>query len=151
MEDYTVRPSGTYRRFHLLFLGVGLFLALITTAEANIYFFTKVMQNCQHYKLSGDRIQMNMDGVGTDNPTFNLTLSSRRNNFEEVLVYGYLSTGYAISRTGVNVKTVNITVIIPSAGDETKVTRADASLLADLVSEKIDPYEFLREIEWVVD
>jgi hypothetical protein len=142
---------GVFRRLHLLFLGAGLLLALTTTAEANIYFFTKVMQNCQHYKLSGDHIQMNMEGAGTENPTFNLTLSSRRNNFEEVLVYGYLSTGYAISRTGVKVNTVNITVIIPSAGNETKVTRADAGLLADLVSEKIDPYEFLREIEWVVD
>jgi hypothetical protein len=151
MEEPTVKPSGAFRRFHHVFLGVGLFLALTTTAEANIYFFTKVMQNCQHYKLSGDHIQMNMEGAGTDNLTFNLTLSSRRNNVEEVLVYGYLSTGYAISRTGVKVNTINITVIIPSAGGETKVTRVDAGLLADLVSEKIDPYEFLREIEWVVD
>ena len=146
-----MRPKGANRRLYHLILGVGLFFALTTTAEANIYFFTKVMQNCQHYKLSGDHIQMNMEGSSTDNPVFNLTLSSRRNNVEEVLVYGYLSTGYAIQRTGVKVKTINITVIIPSADFESKHTRADASLVADMIGEKIDPYEFLREIEWVVE
>lgn len=146
-----MKPTGAFRRFYHLFLGVGLLFTLTTTAEANIYFFTKVMQNCQHYKLSGDHIQMNLEGAGTDNPVFNLTLSSRRNNVEEVLVYGYLSTGYAIQRTGVKVNTINITVIIPSADFETKATRAEASLVADMIGERIDPYEFLREIEWIVE
>lgn len=128
---------------------LGLCLILPTTAQANIRFFTNVMRNCQHYRVSGEMIQMNLEGAGTGSLTFHLTLPSRRNNFEEVIMAGYLSVGYAIDRTGLQVKTIYVMAVIPSADNQMKASRVDATLLARLISKEIDPHKFLGKIEWI--
>ena len=99
--------------------------------------------------MSGDDIQFHMEGAGTGNLTFHLTLPSRRNNVEEVIMAGYLSTAYAIKRTGLKVKTVYVSAMITSADNEIKITKADATLLAQLVEQQIDPHMFLGRIEWI--
>lgn len=108
-----------------------------------------VLKNCQHYKVSGEALEFYLEGSGTGNLTFYLTLPSRRNNIEEVIMAGYLSTGYAIKRTGLKVKTVYVTAMITSADNEQKITRVDATLLAQLVAGQIDPHMFLGRIEWI--
>ncbi|UCD38745.1 MAG: hypothetical protein JSW54_04500 [Fidelibacterota bacterium] len=124
-------------------------LTLATPAKANIRFFTNVMRNLQHYKVSGDLVQFNLEGSGTGNLTFHLTLPSRRNNFEEIIMLGYLSAGYAIERTGLKVGTVYVTAIIPSADNQMKITKADAALIAQVISKQMDPHKFLGKIDWV--
>jgi len=135
----------------MLSLSVTLVLCLtfVTMARANMNFFVNVIRNLQHYRVSGELVSMDLEGTGTGNLTFNLTLPSRRNNYEEVIMLGYLSTGYAIQRTGLKVRTINVTAVIPSADNQEITTTADAALLARVISEEINPHRFLGEIEWI--
>lgn len=131
-------------RLPVLWVAMALCLVPATEVRGNIRFFTKVMQNIQHYRLAGDMVQFNLEGQGTGNLTFYLTLPSRRNNIDEVLMGGYLSVGYAIDRTGLKVKTVYVT----AATDQRHVvTKVDAALLAQLLAKQIDPHKFLGQIE----
>ncbi|UCH09342.1 MAG: hypothetical protein JSU61_08870 [Fidelibacterota bacterium] len=127
----------------------GLCLALVTPIYANMRFFTNVMRNLQHYKVSGELVEFNLEGQGTGNLTFHLTLPSRRGNVEEVVMTGYLSTGYAIDRTGLKVGTVYVNAVIPSDDNRVVVTKTDAALLAQLIAQQIDPHKFLGKIEWI--
>ena len=131
-------------RLPLLWVVFGLCLVPATRAWGNVRFFTKVMQNIQHYRLSGDMVQFDLEGQGTGNLTFYLTLPSRRTNIDEVLMGGYLSVGYAIDRTGLKVGTVYVTA---KTDNQEIVTKVDAALLAKLVSKQIDPHKFLGLIE----
>ncbi len=141
--------SNRYRRMLSLAVTLLLCLSFVTMARANMNFFVNVMRNLQHYKVSGELVSMDLEGSGTGNLTFNLTLPSRRNNTEEVIMLGYLSIGYAIKRTGLKVRTINVTAVIPSADNQMIITTADAVLLARVISEEIDPHRFLGEIEWI--
>ncbi len=131
-------------RLPVLWVILALCLIPTTMALGNIRFFTKVMQNIQHYRLSGDMVRFNLEGQGTGNLTFYLTLPSRRNNIDEVLMGGYLSVGYAIDRTGLKVKTVYVTA---ATKDRDVITKVDAALLAQLIAKQIDPHKFLGLIE----
>jgi hypothetical protein len=113
---------------------VALLIIPATTAKANIRFFSNVLRNCQHYNVSGEALQFYLEGQGTGNLTFHLTLPSRRNNIEEVIMAGYLSTAYAIKRTGLKVKTVYVTAMITNDDNALKVSRTDATLLHALSS-----------------
>ncbi len=128
---------------------LGLLIIPSSTVQGNIRFFSNVLRNCQHYKVSGEALQFYLEGSGTGKLTFHLTLPSRRNNVEEVIMAGYLSTAYAIKRTGLKVVTVYVTAMIISDDNELKITRADATLLAQLVEQQIDPHMFLGKIEWI--
>ena len=141
--------SNRYRRMLSLSVTLVLCLTFVTMARANMNFFVNVIRNLQHYRVSGELVSMDLEGTGTGNLTFNLTLPSRRNNYEEVIMLGYLSTGYAIKRTGLKVRTINVTAVIPSADNQEITTTADAALLARVISEEINPHRFLGEIEWI--
>lgn len=141
--------SNRYRRMLSLSVTLVLCLTFVTMARANMNFFVNVIRNLQHYRVSGELVSMDLEGTGTGNLTFNLTLPSRRNNYEEVIMLGYLSTGYAIQRTGLKVRTINVTAVIPSADNQEITTTADAALLARVISEEINPHRFLGEIEWI--
>jgi len=144
-----VTRSNRYRRMLSLAVTLVLCLSFVTMARANMNFFVNVMRNLQHYKVSGELVSLDLEGTGTGNLTFNLTLPSRRNNIEEVIMLGYLSTGYAIKRTGLKVKTINVTAVIPSDNNRMIITTSDAALLARVMSEELDPHRFLGEIEWI--
>ena len=141
--------SNRYRRILTLSVTLVLCLSFVTMARANMNFFVNVMRNLQHYRVSGELVSMDLEGTGTGNLTFNLTLPSRRNNTEEVIMLGYLSAGYAIKRTGLKVRTINVTAVIPSADNQMIMTTANAALLARVISEEISPHRFLGEIEWI--
>ncbi|MCH7852051.1 MAG: hypothetical protein IIC41_04585 [Candidatus Marinimicrobia bacterium] len=138
-----IKPSNKLR-LPVLWVAMALCLVPATEVRGNIRFFTKVMQNIQHYRLAGDMVQFNLEGQGTGNLTFYLTLPSRRNNIDEVLMGGYLSVGYAIDRTGLKVKTVYVTA---ATGERHVVTKVDAALLAKLLTKQISPNKFLGLIE----
>lgn len=124
-------------------------LTLVTTVSANINFFVDVMRNLQHYKVSGELVNLDLEETGEDELTFHLTLPSRRNNFEEVIMLGYLSTGYALRRTGLNITTVNVTAIIPSNDNQMITATAGTVQLERVIAEEIDPHTFLGQLEWI--
>ena len=124
-------------------------LASVTVARANVRFFLQVMRNLQHYRVTGDSVDMNLEGKGTGNLEFILNLPSRRNNFEEVIMAGYLSVAYAIDRTGLMVKRVYVNVTITKADGRLISTWAPATELAKLVSQEVGPHDFLRALNGI--
>ena len=137
--------SRSWKRAH--WLVVVLVLASVTIASANVRFFLQVMRNLQHYRVTGDQVSMDLDRSEAGNLAFNLTLPSRRNNVDEVLMAGYLSAAYAIDRTGLLVKRVYVYAIVVNDNGRTVATTATAAQLIELVSQKITPNKFLGTIE----
>ena len=91
---------------------------------------------------------MNLEEPGNGGATFTLALQSRRNNFEEVILVGYIAVSQAIARTGMEVKTINIIVTIPKADNMLLMTTADVGLVEQLRLGKIKSSEFMRQLQW---
>ncbi len=100
------------------------------------------------YRVPVTMKEMNLEGSGTSGSTFTLALQSRRNNFEEVILVGYIAAGQAIARTGLEVKTINIIVTIPRADNMLLMTTADAGLVKQLRLGKIKSSDFMRQLQW---
>ena len=132
------------------FVGLSLLLtlALVTALQANIRFYTIVQQVCNSYRVAVVMDKMTLTTEAGGGKTFDLMLQSRRNNFEEVMMVGYISAGQAIARTGEPVKTINITVVIPKADHMLIMTTADIGLVDRLRLGKVRSPEFMRQLQW---
>jgi len=131
-----------------VFLLLGWCLVLATPVWANLRFYSIVQQVCKSYRVPVTMDQMELEVAETDNPTFSLALQSRRNNFEEVMLVGYIASSQAIHRTGVEVKTINITITIPKADNMLLMTTADIALVEHLRLGEIKSSEFMRQLQW---
>ena len=92
-----------------------------------------------------NRMKLTPAGDGT---TFDLFLESRRNNFEEVMMVGYIGVGQAMARTNIKVSLINITVSIPKADNMLIMTTAEAQLVERLRVGKIRSSAFMRQLQW---
>ena len=139
--------TGKYRGWVAALLLGGWCLALVTPLWANVKFYSVVQQICRSYRVpvTMERMKLAYPPNGT---TFDLALQSRRNNFQEVMLVGYIASSQAIARTGIDVQTINITVSIPKADNMLLMTTADAKLLADLRLGKIKSSAFIRQLQW---
>ena len=140
--------SGKHLKLLSALLVLGWCLGLATPARANMRFYSIVQQVCKSYRVPVTTKQMDLKEPGSNGPTFTLELQSRRNNFEEVILVGYIATGQAIARTGVEVKTINITVTIPKADNMLLITTADVALVEQLRLGKIRSSEFMKQLQW---
>ncbi len=140
--------SGKHLKLLSTLLVLGWCLGLVTPARANLRFYSTVQQVCMKYRVPVTMKEMNLEGSGTSGSTFTLALQSRRNNFEEVILVGYIAAGQAIARTGLEVKTINIIVTIPRADNMLLMTTADAGLVKQLRLGKIKSSDFMRQLQW---
>ena len=140
---------GKPRLFAAIMLVTVFCLVPATPVHGNIRFFTTIMRNCQHYRVAADMVQMNLEHSEDGNLTFYLTLPSRRNNFEEVILVGYVATSHAVSRLGLKVTTIYVTASVSKGEDMLMTTRADIALAEKLRTGEIKTHEFMRLIEWV--
>ncbi len=139
---------GKYRKPLSTLLILGWLLILATSAQANMRFYSIVQQVCKSYRVPVSLDQMKLEDLEGDNATFHAVLQSRRNNFEEVMLVGYIAASQAIARTGVNVKTIMITVTIPKSDNMMLMTTADVGLVEQLRLGKIKSSEFMRKLTW---
>ena len=139
---------GKYRKSINMLLLLGWLMALATTAQANMRFYSIVQQVCKSYRVPVGLEQMKLEELESDNPTFHMVLQSRRNNFEEVMLVGYIASSQAIARTGLGIKTIMITVTIPKSDNMMLMTTADVSLVEQLRLGKIKSSEFMRKLQW---
>ena len=139
---------GKYRKSINMLLLLGWLMALATTAQANMRFYSIVQQVCKSYRVPVGLEQMKLEELESDNPTFHMVLQSRRNNFEEVMLVGYIASSQAIARTGLGIKTIMITVTIPKSDNMMLMTTADVSLVEQLRLGKIKSSEFMRKLLW---
>lgn len=126
-------------------------LALALPAQANVRFFTTVLQYCNNYRVDANMVGMNLEGLETENPSFYLMLPSRRNDFEQVLLVGYMATAQAMARTGLELKTIHVTVWFPKTGFMIIMSNADSALVEKLRQGEIESHQFLRQIEWNIN
>jgi hypothetical protein len=140
--------SGKHRNLISALILLGLCSILVTPTHANLRFYSIVQQVCKSYRVPVTLDQMTLEGAESNSPAFNLALQSRRNNFEEVMLVGYIATSQAISRTGLEIKTINITVTIPKADNMLLMTTADVALVEQLREGEIKSSEFMRQLQW---
>jgi hypothetical protein len=106
------------------------------------------MQHCDKYRIEANMIGMHLEGMDTENPTFHVMLPSRRNNFEEVLLVGYMAVAESMTRTGLELKTIQVTIWFPKTGFMVIMSSADSTLVEKLHKREIESHQFLRQIEW---
>ena len=128
--------------------GLLLLFSMVTLVQANIRFYSIVQQVCNSYRVQVVMDKMDLSTQANGELLFDLVLESRRNNFEEVMMVGYIGVGQAIARTNLPVKKINITVSIPKADHMLIVTSADASLVEDLRVGRIKSSVFIRKLQW---
>ncbi|MEE9466293.1 MAG: hypothetical protein V3W14_12065 [Candidatus Neomarinimicrobiota bacterium] len=121
---------------------------MASSAQANMRFYSIVQQVCKSYRVPVSLDQMKLEDMESDNATFHVVLQSRRNNFEEVMLVGYIAASQAIARTGLGVKTIMITVTIPKSDNMMLMTTADVGLVEQLRLGKIKSSEFMRKLTW---
>ena len=140
--------SGKHLQVQFTLLLLALCLGITAPARANPRFFATVQQICTTYKVSTNASQMSLEEASEGSYTFTLRLESRRNNFEEVMMVGYIATGQAVERTNLNVQTMHIIVTIPAADNMLLMTTADITLVEQLLQGEIKSYDFIRQLQW---
>ncbi len=139
---------GRNRKIVSILLTVGWLTVTASPVLANMRFYTIVQQVCRSYRVPVALDQMTLDGAETESAQFHLVLQSRRNNFEEVMLVGYIATGQAIARSGVPVKTIMITITIPKADNMMLTTSANVDLLEQFRLGNLKSSEFMRQLQW---
>ncbi|MDP6790136.1 MAG: hypothetical protein QF845_06370 [Candidatus Marinimicrobia bacterium] len=137
-------------------------IALFLTADglmANYAFYKKVGATCKYYRIESDTKNMNLTTNDKGSRNFSLILDSNRNNFEMVMIVGFISAGQAMlhqksiaqKKEGYNPvvpEKVFITVNVPM-GKQPMIVSAAATekQILSMVEGKIDSAEFMRQIK----
>ena len=97
--------------------------------------------------------------LSTDNKNFAINLTSRRNNFEMIMLIGFAAAGKAIihqkhlqgtisNYNPVIPDQVNVVVTVPMGRDKTIFSaEADAILVQELADGSLDSADFMRKIK----
>ena len=135
-----------------------LFIA-ITGSEilfANYAFYRQVTSTCKSYRVevsSGEML------LSADNNNFAINLSSRRNNFELIMLVGFAAAGKAIihqkhlqgtisNYNPVIPDQVNVVVTVPMGRDKTIFSaEADAIMVQGLADGSLDSADFMKKIK----
>ena len=146
----------TVRKIFLLCFAVCL---ISDGLKANYAFYKKVSATCKYYRIESDSKNMNLTSNDKGARNFSLILDSNRNNFEMVMIIGFISAGQAImhqkslaqKKEGydpVIPKKVFITVNVPM-GKQPMIVSAAATenQILNMVEGRIDSAEFMRQIK----
>jgi len=157
-NNQTMKKSTT----HLIILTL-----LLVSAQplfANYAFYRTVMNTCKAYRVDVKESEMTFTTQGgNEDLTFKMNLSSLRNNFDMVMLVGFISAGQAIKhqkklaekmeKSGQSFEAeipvqVEITVIVPMSNENMIVMAyADTNLVIQLAEGKINSGGFMRQIK----
>lgn len=126
---------------------------------ANYAFYRKVANTCKYYRVSVDQKKMVLTKNADGSYHFSIEMESLRNNFEMVMLVGFISVGQAMSHqeafakkksgyTAVVPSDTEVTVSIPVSRQSTIITaKATADQIRQLTEGKIDSAGFVRLIK----
>ena len=126
---------------------------------ANYAFYRKVTNTCKYYRVSVDPKKMILTKNTDGSYHFSIEMESLRNNFEMVMLVGFISVGQAMSHqeafakkksgyTAVVPSDTEVTVSIPVSRQSTIITsKATADQIRQLTEGKIDSAVFVRLIK----
>ena len=126
---------------------------------ANYAFYRKVANTCKYYRVSVDQKKMVLTKNADGSYHFSIEMESLRNNFEMVMLVGFISVGQAMSHqeafakkksgyTAVVPSDTEVTVSIPVSRQSTIITaKATADQIRQLSDGKVDTAGFMRLIK----
>ena len=128
-------------------------------AFANYAFYRKVSNTCKFYRVSIDEKKMSLTKNEDGSYHFTIEMESLRNNFEMVMLVGFISVGQAIKHQESFAKkkpdynalvpgNTEVTVMIPVSRQSTIITaKATADQIRQLTDGKVDTAGFMRLIK----
>ena len=128
-------------------------------AFANYAFYRKVSNTCKFYRVSIDEKKMSLTKNEDGSYHFTIEMESLRNNFEMVMLVGFISVGQAIKHQESFAKkkpdynalvpgNTEVTVMIPVSRQSTIITaKATADQIRQLSDGKVDTAGFMRLIK----
>ena len=142
------------------FIILGTIIVMSTQfAFANYAFYRKVSNTCKFYRVSIDEKKMSLTKNEDGSYHFTIEMESLRNNFEMVMLVGFISVGQAIKhqesfakkKTDYNALVpgnTEVTVMIPVSRQSTIITaKATADQIRQLSDGKVDTAGFMRLIK----
>lgn len=124
-------------------------LAVISAPlSGNQKYFKSVQQAAKAYRVDAslDNMKVVPDEKGKD--SFYLALASNRNNFEMVMLVGYIAAGQAM-KTGFAPESVFVTVDVPLGEGFRLVTTASSDDVKQLLAGKINTAQFVRKVKYL--
>ncbi|MBH31442.1 MAG: hypothetical protein CMG71_05555 [Candidatus Marinimicrobia bacterium] len=127
---------------------IAAFLLISQTLFANQKYFDEVKKVTKSYRVetSFENMQVVKDEKGKD--VFYITLASNRNNFEMVMLVGYIAAGQAM-KSGFQPSSVFVTVDVPLGEGFRLLTTATKEDLQQLLSGKITTKTFVRRVKYI--
>ena len=128
-------------------------------AFANYAFYRKVSNTCKFYRVSIDEKKMSLIKNKDGSYNFSIEMESLRNNFEMVMLVGFISVGQAMSHQESFAKKkpgysaiipgdTEVTVTVPVSRQNTIITaKATADQIRQLSDGKVDTAAFMRLIK----
>ncbi len=128
-------------------------------AYANYGFYRKVSNTCKYYRVTVDEKKMALTKNADGSYHFTIEMQSLRNNFEMVMLVGFIAVGQAINhqesfakkKPGYNAivpANTEVTVTIPVSRQNTIITaKATAAQIRQLADGKVDTAGFMRLIK----
>ena len=123
---------------------------------ANYAFYRQVTSTCKSYRVE---VSLGEMSLSADNKNFAINLTSRRNNFELIMLVGFAAAGKAIihqkhlqgtisNYNPVIPDEVNVIVTVPMGRDNTIFSaEANAILVQELADGSLDSADFMRKIK----
>ena len=124
------------------------FLLTSQALFANQKYFKEVKKAAKKYRVetSFENMKIVKDEKGKD--VFYITIASNRNNFEMVMLVGYIAAGQAM-KSGFEPSSVFVTVDVPLGDGLRLLTTAAIEDLKQLLSGKIDTVKFVRKVKYI--
>ena len=142
------------------FLSLSIVLLMSTQfIFANYAFYRKVSNTCKFYRVSIDEKKMALTKNSDGSYRFTIEMESLRNNFEMVMLVGFISVGQAINhqetfakkKPGYNAVVpgnTEVTVSVPISRQNTIITaKATTAQIRQLTDGKVDTAGFMRLIK----
>ena len=131
-----------------LIIFAGFFFLSSPFVFCNQKYFNQVQKAAKAYRvtISKDKMKIVPDAKGKD--SFYITLASNRNNFEMVMLVGYIAAGQAM-KTGYAPETFFVSVDVPLGEGFRLVTSATKEDLQQLLLGKINTAQFVRKVKYL--
>ena len=138
------------------------FIVLVMSSQfafANYGFYRKVANTCKYYRVTVDEKKMSLTKNKDDSYSFSIEMKSLRNNFEMVMLVGFIAVVQAMNHqekfakkkpgyTAIIPEDTDVTVTIPVSRQNTIITaKATAGQIRQLTDGKIDSAGFMRLIK----
>jgi len=120
----------------------------ITNVFASQKYFSQIQKTAKNYSVEINYNQIKSIVSNNGSVSLNIELTSNRNNFEMVMLVGYISAGTAL-KSGMKFNDVIVTVNVPLGDGFKLVTKSKITELKQLIDGKINTSQFVRKIEYL--